>query len=440
MENKGSRSGMLPFVMVIVANLVSLTGTQMTRFAVVTWAWKVAGSATAAGLVMMANLAATVLVSAFAGALVDRWSRKRTIIGADIAGFVATLAVMLLYDTSNLQIWHLGALGALAGMLESIQFPAYMASVTTMVSKENYARANGLFQFVWTFAVAVAPAVTAFVLGGWGMNAVLILDLFSFAIVVLAIAAIKIPQPAVPEGGHGSIWQDTVAGFRYIADRGSLLGMLLILMTANIACGFYEGLFRPMVLALFDGDVSLLGYALTAGSVGGVVGGLLMGVWGGPKTKMPTLLGSVALMSGAGLALLAVGRGLLVWGIAGSAYGFFLAVANTLIFAIWQLKVDPAVQGRVFTTMRLVVMASGPVAVLLSVQLADRIFEPAMLGGGALANLFGGMLGTGAGSGMSLLLLLAGILGVMVALGAFFVRTVRNAETIMPDYDQNLAA
>ncbi|HWI62290.1 MAG TPA: MFS transporter, partial [Symbiobacteriaceae bacterium] len=375
MQSKAaSRSGMLPFITVVVANLVSLTGTQMTRFAVVTWAWKVAGSATAAGLVMMANLAATVLVSIFAGALVDRWSRKWTIIGADIVGFLVTIGVMALYDTNNLHLWHLGALGALAGMLESIQFPAYMASVTTMVAKENYARANGLFQFVWTFSVAVAPAMTALVLGGWGMNAVLILDLVSYVVVILCILSITIPQPAAPEGGHGSIWQDVAAGFRYIAQRGSLLGMLLILMTANIACGFYEGLFRPMVLALFDGDVSLLGYALTAGSVGGVVGGLLMGVWGGPKTKMPMLLGSVALMSGLGLVLLALGRSLLVWGVAGSAYGFFLAVANTLIFAIWQVKVDPALQGRVFTTMRLVVMASGPVAVLAATQMADRIF------------------------------------------------------------------
>jgi MFS family permease len=437
MENKGaSRTGLLPFGMVVFANLVSLTGTQMTRFAVVTWAYKVAGSATAAGLVMMANLAATVLVSIFAGALVDRWSRKRTIIGADIVGLIATAVVMLLYDTSSLQIWHLGVLGALAGVLESIQFPAYMASVTTMVPKEHYARANGLFQFVWTFAVAASPAVTALILGRWGMNAVLTLDLVSYAVVLLTIAGLTIPQPAAPEGGHGSLLTEIGAGFRYIRERSSLLGMLLILMTANIACGFYEGLFRPMVLALFHNDVTLLGYALTAGSVGGVAGGLLMGVWGGPKTKMPTLLTSVALMAGAGLAVLALGRSLLVWGIGGSVYGFFLAVANTLIFAIWQVKVDPAMQGRVFTTGRLVVMASGPVAVLAATQLADRVFEPAMVSGtGGLAGLFGGLVGQTPGAGMSLLLLLAGGLGALVALGAFLVKSVRDAETILPDND-----
>ena len=163
-----------------------------------------------------------------------------------------------------------------------------------------------------------------------------------------------------------------------------------------------------------------------------------MSVWGGPKgqKKIPVILGSMGFIFTGGLMVMGMARTLLVWAIAGLIYGFFLSVGNTLIFALWQQKVDPALQGRVFNTLRIVGLASTPVAVLLATQLSDKIFEPAMTGGGALASLFGTMVGTAQGSGMGLVLTFSGLFGVLAMLGGFLWPAVRNAETMLPDHNE----
>lgn len=432
------RNGMIPFLFVIAANLVSLTGSQMTRFAVVAWAWQMTGSATATGLIAICGFAGTVVASAFAGALVDRWNRKRTIIATDVVSGISTAALLLLYLTDNLQIWHLGAVGAIAGVLESLQFPAYMSAVTTMVPQEQYGRANGMFQFVWQGSQTIAPILAAGVIAAFGMVPVFLVDMLTFLVVVATVGLVTIPQPPAPEGGHGSIWAEIAAGFRYIWERPSLLGLLLVILVANVACGAYEGVFRPMVLARTGDNTAVLGQALLWVGVGGVAGGALMSVWGGPKgqKKIPVILGSMGFIFTGGLMVMGMARTLLVWAIAGLVYGFFLSVGNTLIFALWQQKVDPALQGRVFNTLRIVGLASTPVAVLLATQLSDKIFEPAMTGGGALASLFGTMVGTAQGSGMGLVLTFSGLFGVLAMLGGFLWPAVRNAETMLPDHNE----
>lgn len=430
-------NGMGPFMMVILANLVSLTGGQMTRFAVIAWAWQMTGSATAAGLIAMCGFGGTVVASAFAGALVDRWNRKRTIIMTDVVSGISTAALLLLYLTGSLQIWHLGAVGAIAGVLESMQFPAYMSAVTTMVPQEQYARANGMFQFVWTGSAMVAPVLAAGVIAQWGMLPVFVIDMLTFTVVVATVGLVTIPQPPAPEGGHGSLWSDIVGGFRYIGERPSLLGMLLMILVVNIACGAYEGVFRPMVLAR-TGSNAVLGQALLAVGLGGVAGGLLMSAWGGPKgkTKVRMIFGCMVGLCAFGLTVLGFGKGLVVWVIAGAAYGFFESIGNTLIFALWQQKVDPAIQGRVFNTLRIVGLGSMPLAILAASRLSDTVFEPAMAAGGTLANTFGGLFGTGQGAGMGLVLSVAGMLGILGIIVAFLWPSVRNAETVLPDHEQ----
>jgi MFS transporter, DHA3 family, macrolide efflux protein len=429
--------GMGPFLSVIFANLVSVTGSQMTRFAVIAWAWQMTGSATAAGLIAMCSFGGTVVASAFAGALVDRWNRKRTIIVTDVVSGITTASLLALYLTGNLEVWHLGVVGAVAGVLESLQFPAYMSAVTTMVPQEQYARANGMFQLVWQGSAMIAPVLAAGVVALWGMLPVFVFDMLTFTVVVATVGLVHIPQPPAPEEGHGSIWADIVEGFRYIWERPGLAGMLILILVVNIACGAYEGVFRPMVLAR-TGSETVLGQALLAVGLGGLSGGFLMSAWGGPKGqhKVKLILGSLTALCAFGLMVLGFGQSLWVWVAAGAAYGFFEAIGNTLIFTLWQQKVDPAIQGRVFNTLRMVGLGSTPLAILGATQLADKVLEPAMTGGGALADMFGGLVGTGQGAGMGLVLGFAGIFGILGMLLGFLSPSVRNAETALPDHSE----
>jgi DHA3 family macrolide efflux protein-like MFS transporter len=190
-----------------------------------------------------------------------------------------------------------------------------------------------------------------------------------------------------------------------------------------------------MILAQTSNDEVMLGTVQSVMGVGGVVGGLLLSVWGGPKRRIHGVLLGMALSSLLGELVLGLGNTLLIWGIGAFFSSFFIPIINGSNQAIWQAKVAPDVQGRVFAARRLIAQVSWPLATLLAGPMADYVFEPAMTAGGPLSDLFGGLVGTGPGSGMSLMFVITGILGVLVGLGSYAVPAVRDAERILPDHD-----
>jgi hypothetical protein len=173
----------------------------------------------------------------------------------------------------------------------------------------------------------------------------------------------------------------------------------------------------------------------SAGAIGGLAGGLLMGAWGGFKRRIHGVLLGWILFSLLGTLPMGLGQSVPVW-LAASFLGFlFTPLINGSNQAIWQAKVPPDVQGRVFSIRRLVAWLVNPLAGLLAGPLADEVFGPAMEAGGALAPLFGPLVGTGQGAGIGLMFVFAGALSALVGLGGYLVPRVRGVESALPDYD-----
>ncbi|MBX3052608.1 MAG: MFS transporter [Caldilineaceae bacterium] len=430
---------MRAFVIIWLGQLVSMLGTGMTRFALTIWAWQITGSATALALVGVFSFAPIVLFSPIAGALVDRWPRKLVMMASDLAAGLSTIAVLILYSTGNLQIWHLYVAGAFAGVFESFQFPAYSAAVSTMLTKENYTRASGMIGMAEAASGIAAPALAGLLLVTIGISGVMVIDIVTFVFAVGVLFFVYIPEPkrtAAGEEGRGSLWTESLYGFRYIFRRPSLLGLQLIFFGVNLTSTAGMILAAPLILARTSDNSVILGTVQSAFGVGGLVGGLLLSTWGGPKRRVHgVLLG----MTGSGLlgvTGLGLARTLPFWVVAAFASMFFNQILNASNQAIWQAKVDPDVQGRVFAVRRLIAQIAAPVAMFFSGFLADRIFEPAMQPGGGWANAFGWLVGTGPGAGMGLLLAISGVLTALVALSGYLVPAIRDAETILPDHVQ----
>ncbi|UCH57450.1 MAG: hypothetical protein JSV18_00585 [Candidatus Bathyarchaeota archaeon] len=160
-----------------------------------------------------------------------------------------------------------------------------------------------------------------------------------------------------------------------------------------------------------------------------------MSACGGPKRKVYGLLLGLVSSSLLGNVLMGLGRSVPFWVAAGFFFMFVNPITNGCSQAIWQSKVPPELQGRVFSTRALIARASQPVAMFIAGPLADRVMEPAMMPGGALANAFGWLVGTGPGAGMALIFIAAGIIGASTSLGGFTLNAVRNVEDIIPDHD-----
>ena len=289
----------------------------------------------------------------------------------------------------------------------------------------------------WSASTVFAPLLAGILLGKIGITGIMIIDLSTFVFAFGALLVVAIPQPPRSRAGRegqGSIWEESLFGFRYIWERPSLLALLLLYAVGNLVDYGGFTLFAPMLLARTGGNELLLGSVQSAAAVGGLVGGALLSVWGGSKRRIHGVLLGWALSS-MGMLLMGLGRGQLVWLLAAFIYAFFEPIVSGSNRAIWQSKVAPDVQGRVFSAQWLLSQCTMPVAMLLVGPLADQLFEPAMMPGGGLADNFGWLVNVGSGAGMALLICIAGVLGIILPLLGYAVRVVRDVESIMPDYD-----
>jgi DHA3 family macrolide efflux protein-like MFS transporter len=435
--------GMPAFTVVWIGQLVSLLGSAMSWFAFTIWAWQTTGTATALALVSFFSFGPTLLLSPLAGALVDRWNRKVVMMLSDLATGAGTVIVLLLYVTGRLQIGHIYFVALLAGSFQAFQFPAYSAAVTMMLPKKHYARAEGMLGLAAAASGILGPVLGAALLGTIGLEAVLLIDIATFLFAVGTLLLIQIPQPpamAAGDRGRGSIWRESLYGFRYVFERPGLWGLQLLFAGGNLFNSLGYTLIAPMILARTAGDNVALGSVQSAGAIGATVGGVLLILWGGPRRRIHGALAGWALASLLGRVFLGLGSTLVIW----SLFLFLSGVVAPFITgsdqAIWQAKVAPDVQGRVFATKHLLSQGTVPIGTLLAGLLADHLFEPAMMPGGSLAATFGGLVGTGPGAGMALLLVLVGAVETVLILAGYAVPAVRNVETLLPDHAIEVAS
>lgn len=440
MAQSGKRpSGMTGFTIVWIGQLVSLLGTAMTNFALTIWAFEQTGRATDLALIGFFFMVPLLIVSPVAGAIVDRHNRKLMMMVSDLAAGAVTIVVLLLFATGLLQVWHLYISAAVSGVFQTFQWPAYSAAISVMLPKKQYARANGMISLAESGSGIFAPALAGALLGVIGMGGIFAIDIVTFLFAIGSLLIVAIPEPERTEAGEegaGSLLKESSYGFRYILARPSLLGLQLVFLSANFLNALGFTLLAPMILARTNSNELIFGSVQSIAAVGGVVGGLAMSTWGGPKRLVHgVLLGWV--FSGLMQATIGGGQTLIIWAGAGFVMAFFGPVINGSNQAIWQAKVAPDVQGRVFAIRRLIAWVSAPLAQLVAGPLADFVMEPAMAPGGALADTFGWLVGTGAGAGMGLLMLVSGVLVAAVGFGSYLFPVVRNAEDLLPDHQQS---
>jgi DHA3 family macrolide efflux protein-like MFS transporter len=429
---------MLAFVVVWLGQAISLLGTSMSGFGLTIWAYEVTGQATALALVGFFFMAPMVALSPIAGAIVDRSNRKLMMMISDLAAGCTTIAVMALYASGNLQIWHLYITSFITGTFQTFQWPAYSAAITLMLPKEQYGRANGMIELAGASSNIFAPLLAGALLGVIGLTGILTIDVVTFVVAVGALLFVHVPQPATTEAGRqaqSSIWKESIYGFRHIFARPSLLGLQIVFLLGNLFANLGYTVMAPMILARTGNNEIVFGTVQSVGAVGGVIGGVAMSAWGGPKRRVHGVLSGWGLSSLLGQMLMGLGRALPVWSVANFFGAFFGPIINGSNQAIWMAKVEPDVQGRVFATRRLIAWFVSPIAMLAAGPLADFVFEPAMREGGRLAGPFGWLVGTGPGAGMSLMILLTGLMAMLIGFGAYAIPVVRNAEALLPDHD-----
>jgi DHA3 family macrolide efflux protein-like MFS transporter len=432
MRQRSPITGLPAFGLLWLGQGISLFGSSMSNFALTIWAWSLTGSATALALVGFFSFAPTIALSPFAGALVDRWDRKRLLMVSDAASALSVLVILVLYLAGRLEVWHLYVTSVFGGIFRAVEWPAYSAAVTIMVPEGQRARASGLASVAESAAFIVAPLVASGLLVTVGLGGIIAIDLVTFLVAFGSLPIIAIPGPGRSEAGRagqGTLWKEAGYGFRYIFERPGLLGLQLGFLGTNFLFAIAGTARAPMILTRTGNDELAFGTVQSAGAAGGAAGGLLLILWGGPRWKVHGVLLGWTLAAVLGVAVMGLGGTVVIWAVASFAFAFFLPIINGCNQAIWQAKVPADVQGRVFSVRRLIAQVAWPLGTLVGGPLADRVFEPAVRSGSSLAWL----VGSGPGAGMALMFVLSGVLAATVGIAAYGVPAVRDVERRIPD-------
>jgi MFS transporter, DHA3 family, macrolide efflux protein len=318
----------------------------------------------------------------------------------------------------------------------TLMWPSYTASVSLLVPKSQYGRANGFVQLGEALPQIAGPALAGVLYVTIRLGNMAVLDFSSYVIaVVLMLLFVRIPSPPHSEEGQqakGSIWNEMRFGWDYIVARKGLLSLLMFFVANNFLSGIMSPLIVPLILDTWD--AATLGYLSTVMGIGMLVGTILMSAWGGGPRKIYTLLGA-GVISGLFLTAAGLRASIPLLAICGFGITFCGPLMNACSQAIWQAKVAPDVQGRVFAVRRGIAWSTQIISPLLAAPLADFVFKPAMSPGGSLIGLFGPMIGVGSSRGVALLISLIGILSMTVSLFAFSSRRTRRVELDIPDYE-----
>ncbi len=430
-------SGMPGFTLVWLGQIVSVMASLMTQFALTIWVFEKTGSATALGLLQVFFVTPFLLISPLAGVMVDRLDRKWMMAISDLGAGLSTVGILVLQAFGALEVWHLYVAAVINGLGNTFQWPAYSAAISTMLPKEQYGRANGMMSLVEAGPGVVAPLIAGASLPVIGLTGILMVDVATFLLAIGALLLVHIPQPARSHDGpedHGGIWEQAAFGFRYIFARQGLVGLLVVFLLGNLFSGVQLTVLAPMVLSRTGNNEVVFGAVQSAGAIGAVLGGVTMSLWGGFKRRVHgVLLGWI--FASLALVFLGIGRNLTVWIPAMLVGTLFFPLINSSSQAIWQAKVAPDLQGRVFTSRRLIAWLTQPVTPLLAGLLADFVMEPAMLTPGGFAGFFSGLVGVGPGAGMGLLTVICYLACALIGLGGYTIPAIRNLEDDLPDHD-----
>ncbi|HUX37056.1 MAG TPA: MFS transporter [Rectinemataceae bacterium] len=428
------KTGMRMFALIWGGQIVSVIGSQLSGFALAVWVYDTTRSATLSALAYWAFSLPQILLSPFAGVWVDRWGRRKSMIISDLGAGLCVGIVALLWYAGALRPWMIVPINIGISSFASLMWPAQSAAITVLVPKEHYGRANGMVQTIDAVAMLVGPALAGALYATLKVGKLALIDAASYVVAIaIMVLLVKIPEPSLSaEGGKKTpLLEDIKIGWRWIVERRGLVALLSYFLLVNLLSNFVNPLFDPYVLDAWN--PATLGWIASILGLGMLAGTLTMSAWGGTKRRILTLLGS-GVLNGIFLALGGFATSPSLLAFAGAAMMFFLPFMNASSQAIWQAKVAPELQGRVFAVRRSIAWSSGIIAPLLAGPLADLVFKPGMSEGGGMSRILGPLLGVGPARGIGLMFILIGLSTALVSLLSFGWPLLMRLETELPDH------
>lgn len=423
------------FVILLVAQSISMFGTSITGFALGVWIYEEAGSATIYTMIAFANAIPLVLLSPIAGAIVDRMNRKILILVSQLVSFAITAGMMFLYSIDALQPWHIIALVALNSAFLAFVLPAITATIPLMVPKDLLIRANGMIALSLGIIQLVSPAISGMLYKSVGLDTIFTIDLFTYMVALMAVILTFIPQPCpitTARNRDENLLVFLKEGWDYInAQRGLKLLLFFYAIEVSMLLGM-SILTQPMMLGFTRPDV--MGVVMSFAGLGMLFGSLLMIMLKNIHRHMPMIF-AATFVAGSLSIIAPISRN--AWVLA--ACGFLILscfpVYDANNRALLQRKVHSNMMGRVVGLRNFTSGICNGIVLLGSGYLSDTVLQPAMQAGGWLHEWLAPVYGSGNGRGIAVTISLMGMLTLLLGIWAWMTKNLRNIDRLMEDIE-----
>ena len=359
-------------ILFLISQCITLFGSMIVQMSII---WYVTLKTSSGGWVAAFTICSYLpqfLISFFAGVWADRYSRKKLIILADGVITVATLVmflVMPMISSDSILLSALLAVSIIRSVGAGIQTPAVNAVIPQLVPEEYLMKYNGLNATVQSVVQFAAPAVAGAVLSIGTFRATLFIDILTALVGIGLLSCVLLPKQEA-SNENVSVFSEIKAGILYsFSDK--LIGKILIVYGLYILLCVPAGFMAALLVSRVYGDVY---WYLTAvelvGFAGMALGGVLMGVWGGFKSRIKTFALGLFVLS-----LMTIGMGVspyfILYLVLMFVYSIALTMIQTATTTIIQEKADSSMQGRVFGLMGAMYSGFLPVVMAIFGPLAD---------------------------------------------------------------------
>lgn len=405
-----------PYLTLWGTQSLSALGSGMTSYALVLWLYLRSGSALGTALLSVCSYAPYVLMSIFAGALSDRWNKKRTMLVCDMLAALSTVAVFFLIKADALNAWHLYILNALNGLMNTIQQPASEVAATLLIPKDYYQKTSGLRSFSQSLNSILTPILATALFALAGIDAVIAVDLITFVFAFLTLLLfIRIPEDGAPTQKPEKLLISARQGLAWLRKNPLIMTLILYLSCINLVASVYNAALPAMILSKPNGGEAVLGVVNTCVGVATLAGSVLVTLLPVPKNRIKVISLTLLLSMSSENFILAFGKTPLIWCI-GAVLGWIgIPLMNANLDVILRRSIPLDMQGRVYSCRNTLQFFTIPIGFLMGGLLVDKVFEPLMSAqptSSSLVSLFGETKGSGA----AMLFSIIGIVGVIVCL------------------------
>jgi len=402
------------FFLLWISQAISQLGTSLTSLALTIWLYEKTGSALSTAALTIFTYLPYVLISLFAGALIDRLDKKKTILVCDLIAAIGTLCILFLYKTESLKIWHLYLINIASGIMNTIQSPASEVALSLIVDKKYYQLTSSLTYLSRSIISVIGPIIATSCYALFHLEGVIYIDLTTFLIAFITLLFfIQLPQPSI-DSSESFIVQ-TKQGFAFLKENRLVFDCILFMSGVNLVASGFDAAIPAYVIPNPNGGTIQLGIVNSCAGIAMIVGSFIASILPKPKNRVRVIYLTMLFSLGTENFILPLSRNPIVWYVAQFIGWFVVPIMSASMNVIIRNNVPIELQGRVFACRNSFQFFTIPIGMFLSGILIDNVFEPFMVANqnnAILTTLFG----VGKGSGAGLVILLLGFVGLIYCL------------------------